>query len=113
MTDELRELQRDYLAEVRLTVDRMREHGRDLGETSGFKSSFPELLFLAHQLKGSGGSLGFARITQLAQRMGEELNFFLDEQRATRPTPEQLSETLLALSSELESEVNNAQQTLK
>ncbi len=113
MTDELRQLQRDYLADVRLTVDRMRQHGRGLGQAAGFKNSFPELLFLAHQLKGSGGSFGFARISEVARRMGEELNLFLDQQQVSRPTPGQLSETLLALSGELEREVSNAQQTLQ
>lgn len=101
--DDMRNLQRDYLADLQQTVVQMREHGRGLA--SNFKSSFPALLFLAHQLKGSGGSLGFPRISELARKMSEELSLFLDEELASRPTPEELSQTLIALSGELESEV--------
>jgi chemotaxis protein histidine kinase CheA len=113
MTDELRQLQRDYLADVQQTVARMREYGRDLGAHGSFKNSFPPLLFLAHQLKGSGGSLGFPRISDVARRIGDELNLFLDQKQVPRPTPEQLSEALLMLSSELEREVTTARQTLQ
>jgi chemotaxis protein histidine kinase CheA len=113
MSDELRELQRDYLADVLLTINILREHGRDLGAASGFKSSFPALLFLTHQLKGSGGSLGFPKITEVARRISEQLNLFLDDERVTRPTPVELSETLLTLSGELEREVSSAQQRLQ
>jgi chemotaxis protein histidine kinase CheA len=112
MTDDLRELQRDYLVDVRSAIDVLRTHGRDLGGVSGFKDSFPALLFMAHQLKGSGGSFGFPRITEVARKIGDELSLFLDDQHATRPTPAQLSETLLQLSGELEQEVVTAQQTL-
>jgi HPt (histidine-containing phosphotransfer) domain-containing protein len=107
MTDSLRELQRDYLTDLQQVIDRMREHGRGLREHR-FAASFPELLFLAHQLKGSGGSLGFPAITSVARRISDQLNLFLDEQQAARPTAEELSRTLLALSSELEREVSAA-----
>jgi HPt (histidine-containing phosphotransfer) domain-containing protein len=113
MSDELRDLQRDYLTDLHQVIDRMREHGRGLGDHQRFAASFPELLFLAHQLKGSGGSLGFPEITNVARRITDQLNLFLDEQHAERPTPEQLSKTLLALSGELEREVSAAQQGLR
>jgi len=113
MTDDLRDLQRDYLTDLQQVIDRIREHGRGLGEQHRFAASFPELLFLAHQLKGSGGSLGFPAITSVARRISDQLNLFLDEQQAARPTPEELSRTLLALSSELEREVSTAQQGLR
>jgi len=103
MDDEMRNLQREYLADLRQTVLQMREHGQGL--TNNFKSAFPTLLFLAHQLKGSGGSLGFPRISELARKMTEELNLFLDEEHASRPTPEELSQRLVALSGDLESEI--------
>ncbi len=112
MSDDLRELQHDYLDDVRHTIDRLRKHGRDLG-ARGFKSSFPTLLFLTHQLKGSGGSLGFPRITEVARKMSDELSLFLDQEQATRPTPGELSEMLLALSGELEREVAAAQEALQ
>ena len=107
MTDEFRELQREYLIDVRQKVSAIREHGRALGVD--FKESFPRLLFLAHQLKGSGGSFGFPRITELAQRMSRELSQFLDDEVASRPTPDDLASKLDSISSELESEVANAQ----
>jgi chemotaxis protein histidine kinase CheA len=105
MDDDMRDLQRDYLADLRQIVVQMREHGRGLASQNNFKSAFPALLFLAHQLKGSGGSLGFPQISELARKMTEELNLFLDEEQVSRPTPEELSRTLLALSGELESQI--------
>jgi HPt (histidine-containing phosphotransfer) domain-containing protein len=107
VTDEFRELQREYLIDVRQKVSAIRQHGRALG--ADFKESFPRLLFLAHQLKGSGGSFGFPRITELAQRMSRELSQFLNDEVAARPTPDDLASKLDGISSELESEVANAQ----
>ncbi len=106
MDEELRQLQLDYLADVREKIDVIRQHG--CGLEGKFKQSFPALLFLAHQLKGSGGSLGFPRITELADRMKRELNLFLDDEVAHRPRPRDLAATLLAIADELELEVNNA-----
>jgi HPt (histidine-containing phosphotransfer) domain-containing protein len=111
MTEELRTLQRDYLENVHETAIRVRRHSLGLG--SQFKESFPELLFVAHQLKGSGGSLGFPRITELARRMTDELNLFLDQTEVQRPTPDELSEMLIVLSHELERAVSAAQQSLQ
>src|ERR1700704_3356485 len=103
--DELRELQRDYLRDLGETIMVIRQHGEGLAARGSFKTSFPALLFLAHQLKGSGGSLGFPRITELPRRMSHELNLFLDDEHSPRPTPQQLSESLLMISGELEREV--------
>lgn len=112
MDDSLRDLQRDYLDDVRKTVDEIRAHGRGLAEEGTFKRSFPALLFLAHQLKGSGGSLGFPRISDVAREMTRRLDGFLDEERIDRPTPAELSRSLLALSSDLEREVESAAERL-
>jgi chemotaxis protein histidine kinase CheA len=113
MDDELRELQRDYLRDVRDTIEALRHHGQGLASRGTFKTAFPALLFLAHQLKGSGGSLGFPRITELARRMSKELNLFLEEEeQSPRPTPQELSQSLLSISSELEREVTAAQSAL-
>jgi HPt (histidine-containing phosphotransfer) domain-containing protein len=113
MTDELRTLQRDYLDSVQETALRLRQQSFDLGSHDRFKDSFPNLLFVAHQLKGSGGSLGFPRITELARRLSDELNLFLDHTEAQRPSPEELSEMLIVLSHELERAVSAAQQGLQ
>jgi len=110
MSDELRELQREYLTDVRHKLSLIREHGRGLN--ADFKESFPRLLFLAHQLKGSGGSFGFPRITELAQRMSRELSQFLDDEVASRPTPDDLASKLDTISAELESEVASAQRSV-
>jgi HPt (histidine-containing phosphotransfer) domain-containing protein len=103
---ELVDVQREYLADVTTTVETMRRHGRALAQHGTFKSAFPALLFLAHQLKGSGGSLGFPRISDVAQTMSRELSLFLDEERVPRPTPEELSRKIVALTDELEREVH-------
>lgn len=105
---ELRDLQREYLDDVRRTLVDIRVHGRDLAAPSTFKDAFPALLFLAHQLKGSGGSLGFPRISEVAGEMTRTLDLFLDEKQVDRPTPADLARTLLTLSSELEREVVSA-----
>lgn len=113
MTNELLDLRRDYLTDVRQTAARMREQSRGLGEHDRFKDSFPELLFLAHQLRGSGGSLGFPKISEVARTMTEQLNHFLDPSEIDRPTPDQLSKTLISLSQELEREAAAAQRSLQ
>jgi len=113
MTEELRTLRRDYLDNVQETALRLRQQSYDLGSHGRFKSSFPELLFVAHQLKGSGGSLGFPSITELARRMSAELSLFLDQTEVQRPTREELSEMLIVLSHELERAVSAAQQSLQ
>jgi HPt (histidine-containing phosphotransfer) domain-containing protein len=110
MSDELLQLQREYLADVREKVGLIREHGRQLG--GDFKDAFPRLLFLSHQLKGSGASFGFPRITELAQQLSRELSEFLDDEVASRPTPEDLVAKLDAISRALESEVATAQQSV-
>jgi len=112
MDAELRDLQREYLDDVRRTIDDIRAHGRGLAEEGTFKSAFPKLLFLAHQLKGSGGSLGFPQISHVAGEMTRQLDLFLDDEQVARPTPEELSQSLLALSAELEREVASARRTL-
>jgi HPt (histidine-containing phosphotransfer) domain-containing protein len=110
--DDLHDLQLDYLTDLRPTMDQIREHSQRLATRSGFGTAFPSLLFLAHQLKGSGGSLGFPRISELAGRMREELNLFLDHEQVSPPTLPELSERLLALSSELDREVREAKHAL-
>ena len=110
--DDLRDLQLDYLTDLRPTLDSIREHSAQLATQSGFKTAFPALLFVAHQLKGSGGSLGFPRISELAGKMREELNLFLDQEQVSPPTLPHLSERLLALYTELDREVREAEHAL-
>jgi chemotaxis protein histidine kinase CheA len=113
MDQELRELRRDYLTDVRETIEIIRHHSQALSSRGAFKSSFPALLFLSHQLKGSGGSLGFPRITELARQMGKELSLFLEaDEDVVRPSPKELSDSLREISFELEREVTTAQSGL-
>lgn len=59
---ELNELRREFLAEVEAKVGEMQralDNGRD-------SSSLDRLAYLAHQLKGSGGSYGYERISSEA-----------------------------------------------
>ena len=105
---ELADLQREYLADVTTTIETMREQARALAAHGTFKSAFPALLIHAHQLKGSGGSIGFPRISDVADAMRHELSLFLDDARVDRPTPEELSRKLVALTDELAREVHSA-----
>lgn len=101
MDAELRELQQDYLEDVRQKVSLIRQHAEALRDRGRFKTSFPILLYIAHQLKGSGGSLGFPKITDAARNMTEKLNEFLDDASA-RPSPQELSDDVLKMASQLE-----------
>lgn len=88
--DELRELRQGYLDTTRETLKTLRQHASSLSRNGQFKSSFPVLLYLAHQLKGSGGTLGFDGITAAAVELAEELEKFLDD-AVERPAPDELS----------------------
>ena len=97
---ELKALRDDYLADVKEMASVIRKHGLNL---RNFKTSFPVLLYLSHQLKGSGGSLGFPRISALAQKMNEQLNEFLDEETGMpRPTRAELAHNVVSLAEELD-----------
>lgn len=99
--DDLRELRLEYLADVRDKAKQMKQHAASLGRSRQFKSAFPVLLFLSHQLKGSGGSLGFPRISELARSMSDELNRYLESDSYPRRTPSELSETVARVSEEM------------
>ncbi|HKS25497.1 MAG TPA: Hpt domain-containing protein [Thermoanaerobaculia bacterium] len=101
---ELVDVQREYLADVETVIVTMREQAHALAMHGDFKTAFPALLFHAHQLKGSGGSLGFPRISAVAGAMTQELNAYLIE----RPTKEELSRKIVALTDELAREVHSA-----
>lgn len=110
--EELRELQIDYLTDVRDKLPLLKSHAKHLGTPKRFKTSFPLLLFLSHQLKGSGASLGFPRISELARAMSEELNLFLDDEAEERRTPKQLSANVIAIADELDRTVKSSEAEL-
>lgn len=91
---ELNELRREFLVEARGKVNEMRsalEAGRS-------PESLERLVYLAHQLKGSGGSYGYPAISDNAA----EVEKALEESDSGAPLPEQIQQHMLRLSSEIE-----------
>ncbi|HVT45875.1 MAG TPA: Hpt domain-containing protein [Thermoanaerobaculia bacterium] len=111
-SDEMRELRLDYLRDVREKVELIRDHGKQLVSGKQFKIAFPALLFLSHQLKGSGGSLGYPRISELASAMNGKLNAFLEEDRHPRLSPQELSVSIIAIGEQLDTEISQAENAL-
>lgn len=101
---ELRALRREYLADVEEQLRLIEAHAERLVIKKQFKTAFPVLLYMSHQLKGSGGSLGFPEVSEIAQRMSDQLNGFIDDTEP-RPAPSELSVSILALATELKAAV--------
>ena len=99
--DELEMIRKDYLDDMKRMAANVRTHAGSLTEKRRFKTSFPVLLYSAHQIKGSGGMLGFPELTEIGSRMAEVLGSFLEESEA-RPTAAGLAASLVALSAELD-----------
>jgi HPt (histidine-containing phosphotransfer) domain-containing protein len=99
--DELLELRHDYLRDVQEKITVIKQHASALSRKKQFKTSFPVLLFLSHQLKGSGGSLGFPEISNVAREMSRILNDYLETEEK-RPTPAELGQSIEALTLKLE-----------
>ena len=64
MDPEFDELKREFLAEA---LDKVEEMDRAIGE--GDDGSRERVVYLAHQLKGSGGSYGFRQISAEASEI--------------------------------------------
>lgn len=75
---EIEELRRDYLEELGRTVKTMREHAAHLKSAARVKTSYPLLLYLAHQVKGTAGTVGFPRLSEIARSLADDLEEFLD-----------------------------------
>jgi len=71
---ELDELKREFLDEAREKVDEMQTALGSVGE----RSSLDRLAYLAHQLKGSGGSYGYQRISLDAAEMEKVVESMTD-----------------------------------
>lgn len=108
---ELRELRRGYIDTTRDTLITLRQHTKALPQNGQFKSSFPVLLYFAHQLKGSGGTLGFDGISAAAIELTEELESFLDD-TIERPAPEELATRVSSVLDRLEAAVAEAEREL-
>ncbi|HVT02945.1 MAG TPA: Hpt domain-containing protein [Thermoanaerobaculia bacterium] len=111
--EDLHALQVDYLNDAREKLRLLREHAESLGIRKRFKTSFPILLYLSHQLKGSGGSLGFPAISEVAAKLSTALNEYLEEEAEPRPDPQHLSLTLMRLASDLEHILGEAEKSLR
>ena len=103
---EIRELQASYLDSTVETLGTLRDHVEALPRSGQFKTSFPLLLFIAHQLKGSGGTLGFRTISDRAGDLASELETFLDD-AAGRPDPDELARRANKILERLEDTVHN------
>ena len=105
--DELEMIRKDYLDDMKRMAANVRTHAGALTEKKRFKTSFPVLLYSAHQIKGSGGMLGFPELTEIGSRMAEVLGSFLEESEA-RPSAASLASSLTALSAELDAALARA-----
>ncbi|HSN67993.1 MAG TPA: Hpt domain-containing protein [Thermoanaerobaculia bacterium] len=109
--EELRQLRKDYLGDLEEQVALIRQHGEALLSRRKFKISYPVLLYTAHQLKGSGGTIGFAEISALGKKLSESLDSFLSDTEK-RPSPGELSKAVLAIAGELEAATERARATV-
>lgn len=85
--------------DLELTIARIREEAQKLRAADDFKRAFPELLFLAQQLEA------FPRMSEVARHITDTLSLFFDDAGMPRPTPAQLSDSVLSLSNEIERRV--------
>ncbi len=106
--EELKQLRRDYLADLEEQVGLVRLHGKALSTRTKFKTSYPVLLYIGHQLKGSGGTIGFPEISALGTKLSETLDAFLSDTEE-RPSPGELSKRVVAIAEELEAAVGRAE----
>src|SRR5687767_1261056 len=109
MDQEMKSLQRDYLADVRQKLIIIRQHAEALPDRRRFVTSFPVLLHLAHQLKSSGDSHDYPTISKEARDLSERLNEFLDDEVSPRPSPQELSASVLTMAAQLEQIVHESE----
>ena len=81
--DDLRELREDYLATLNETIETLEMHAKGLSESTRVKTSFPVLLYLTHQIKGTAGTLGFPGISEIARDLATNLEDFLSKEKPT------------------------------
>ena len=94
---ELDELKREFLAEAEEKVAEMQSALE--GERSD--SSLQRLAYLAHQLKGSGGSYGYQRISAEAAEIEKDVETLTGAAGDTR-LEERIQEHVISLRSEID-----------
>lgn len=106
-SEELSSIRRDYLADLDEQVGLVRLHAQALASRTRFKTSYPVLLYIAHQLKGSGGTIGFPEISAVGTTLAGVLDTFLSDTEE-RPSPGELSKRVSAIAEELATALDEA-----
>ncbi|MGQ9477432.1 MAG: diguanylate cyclase [Candidatus Bipolaricaulia bacterium] len=105
MGDELEGLRRLYLEEVRGALKSLKGLLSELEADPQASGPLTALRERAHRLKGSGGSYGYPRLSELAQEMEEALQI----QSQSRPLAALELERLQAILGEMERELQRAE----
>ena len=100
-------LRHDYLQDCQEKIQLIQQQARALGTRAGFKTAFPILLYVTHQLKGSGGSYGFTAISEGAMRLHSRLSDHLEIGQAPADLPK-LAEDIATLAETLGAAVSSA-----
>lgn len=95
---ELEELKREFLTEAR---EKVREIETNLERSDG-PGSLERLTYLAHQLKGSGGSYGFEQISAEAAQLEKAVERMTSDGRVQVPK-DQLQQHAAKLRTEIDS----------
>ena len=95
---ELNELKREFLDEAREKVDEM----ESAATTASERQSLDRLAYLAHQLKGSGGSYGYQRISTDAAELEKVVESLTDGQQGNPAQEEKIQEYVTNLRTEID-----------
>ena len=95
---ELNELKREFLDEAREKVTEMETALDSVRE----RESLDRLAYLAHQLKGSGGSYGYERISTDAAALEKVVESLTEGQDASSGASEKLQEYVVSLRGEID-----------
>lgn len=95
---ELNELKREFLDEAREKVVEMESALASVGE----RESLDRLAYLAHQLKGSGGSYGYQRISTDAAELEKVVESLTEGTSSEANAPEKIQEYVANLRVEID-----------
>ncbi len=105
MDAEFDELKREFLAEAEAKVLEIRDV---LAEDNGSRESFDRITYLAHQLKGAGGSYGFSRISTEAAA----LEGAVEQWASSGQKSDEVTSRMKALTAEIELRARELNQTV-
>jgi len=103
----IEKLRHEYLQDCKEKIQLIQQQAKVLGTRAGFKTAFPILLYVTHQLKGSGGSYGFTAISEGALRLHTRLSDHLEIGQAPAGLQE-LAEEIATLAEALGAAVSGA-----